>query len=214
MPGPEIRKRSPLIDAEKHLMRVHRIRQAVEPVMLRLAPLKPAERPLHRSFGVLIPCRIFHALVKSHGDIAAQIGLDLHGLLRPHEDAVSVNMAGKGDALLPDLPQGRQRKHLKSAGICQNRAVPVHELVEAAHLAHDLIAGTQVQMIGVGQFDLAAHRFQIQSRHAAFDGSLRPHVHEYRRLHRAAMGAGKFAPPGLPFFFQYLEHIHVPFPLL
>ena len=143
---------------KQHLLRIHGIRQAVEPVMLRLAPLKPAERPLHRSFGVLVPSRIFHALIKGHGDVAAQIGLDLHGLLRPHEDTVSVNMAGKGDALLPDLPQGGQRKHLKSAGVRQNRAVPVHELVEAAHLAHHLIAGPQVQMIGVGQLDLAAHR--------------------------------------------------------
>ena len=178
--------------------------------MLDLAALEPPESPLHGRLGILVPGRVLHALIKSHGNVAAQVGLDLHGLLRPHEDPVAVDMAGEGDALLFDLPQGCQGKHLESAGVRQDGAVPVHELVEASHLPHHLVAGPQMEVIGVGQLDLAAHRFQVQGRHAALDGRLGAHVHEHRGLHRTAVGAGKLAPPGLPFFFQYLEHMHVP----
>ena len=37
-----------------------------------------------------------------------------------------------------------------------------HELVQAAHLPHHVVAGTQVQVVGVGQLDLAAQLLQIE----------------------------------------------------
>ena len=214
MPGPKIREGGALVDAEQHLMGVHRVRQTVEPVMLHLAALEPAEGPLHRCLGVLIPGRVLHALVKGHGDVTAQIGLDLHGFLRAHKDPVPVDMAGEGDALLLDLPQRGQRKHLKATGVRQNRPIPIHKFMEAAHLPHHLVTGTEMQVVGVGQLDLAAHIFQIQRRNAALDGRLGTHIHKHRGLHRTAVGAGEFAPPGLPLCFQDLKHSHIPFRLL
>ena len=206
VPHPQVRERGPLVDAKKHLPRVHGVRQAVEPVVLRLAPRQPAGSALAAGLGVLVGCGVLHALVKGHGDVAAQVGLDPHGLLRPHEDLPAVDVGGEGDPLLPDLPQGRQGEHLEPAGVRQDGAVPVHELVEAPHLPDDLVPGPQVQVVGVGELDLAAHLFQIVGGDAAFDGTLGAHVHEHRRLDHAAVGAGEFAAPGAALGFQHFEH--------
>ena len=108
MPCPEVGKGCALIDAKQHLLWINGIWQAVEPVMLHLAALEPSKRPRYRRLGVLVTSRIFHTFIKGHGNVAAKIRLNLHGLLRSHENTMSVNMAGKGDALLLDLPQRGQ----------------------------------------------------------------------------------------------------------
>ncbi len=63
-----------------------------------------------------------------------------------------------------------------------------------------------MQVIGVGQLDLAAQIVKVEGVHAALDGGLGAHVHEYRRLHRAAVGTAELAPPGPALFFDYFEH--------
>ena len=108
---------------------------------------------------------------------------------------MAVDMGGEIDPLLLDLPQGGQGEHLKSAGVRQNGAVPVHKLVEAPHLPHDLIAGAQVQVVGVAELDLAPHLLQVVGGDAALDGGLGAHVHKDRGLNGAAVGAGKFTAP-------------------
>ena len=115
-------------------------------------------------------------------------------------------MAGKGDALLGDLPQAGQGENLEAAGVREDGTVPVHEPVQAAHLPHHVVAGAQMQVIGVGQLDLAAQIVKVEGVHAALDGGLGAHVHEYRRLHRAAVGTAELAPPGPALFFDYFEH--------
>ncbi len=96
----------------------------------------------------------------------------LHTLLRPHEDAVAVQMAGEGDALLRDLPQTRQREHLKAAGGPSGWGRP-HRMNRAVHpSAHHVIAGAQVQVVGIGQLDLASQLLQVESIDAALDGPL------------------------------------------
>ena len=162
VPDPQVLIGRSLVDAEQHLPGVHGIGQSIEPVVLRLAPLQPPERALTAGLGIIVLCRVLHALVEGHSDIRAQVGLDAHALLRAHKDPVTVQMTGEGDALLRDLPQAGQGKHLESAGIRENGAVPAHEPVQAAHLTHHIVAGTQVQMIGVGQLDLTAQVPQIE----------------------------------------------------
>ena len=206
VPHPQVRKRGALVDAEEHLPRVHRVRQGVEAVVLGLAPLQPAGGALTAGLGVFVGRGVLHALVKGHGDVAAQVGLDLHGLLRPHEDPVPVDVGGEGDPLLPDLPQRGQGEHLEPAGVRQDRAVPVHELVEPPHLPDDMVARPQVQVVGVAELDLAAHLLQIMGGDAALDGPLCAYVHEHRRLDHAAVGAGEFAAPGAALGFQHFEH--------
>ena len=48
VPDPQIVIGAALVDAEEHLPGIDGIRQGVEPVVLRLAPLQPPERSAHR----------------------------------------------------------------------------------------------------------------------------------------------------------------------
>ena len=58
---------------------------------------------------------------------------------------------------------------------------PLHELVQAAQFAHQLIAGTQVQVVGVGQYQRSAESLQLR-RGKRLDGSLGAHRREDRRF--------------------------------
>lgn len=150
------------------------------------------------------------ALIKGHGNGGSQVGLDAHALLRPHKDPASVDVGGESDALLGDLSQSGQGEHLEPAGVGENGAVPVHKLVEAAHLLHNAVTGTEMEMIGVGQLNLAAHILQVVGRHCALDGALGADVHKNRGLYRA-VGAGKHAPPGSALGLDYFKHTKTPF---
>ena len=184
VPDAQILERRALIDPPELLTGIDSVRLSVISGKRLLAPGKPARRALAGRLGILVFCGVFHALVKRHGNIGAEIRLDAHTLLRSHEDPVAVKMGRERHALLLDLSESGQGKDLKSAGIRQDRAVPRHEFVQAAHIAHDLVSGPQMQMIGVGQLDLRADRFQISSRQRALDRSLRADVHKNRRLNR------------------------------
>ena len=164
VPDPQILEGRALVDAPELLAGIDRARLSVVPGQRFLAPREPAGRALAGGLGIGIRRRVFHALVKGHGDIGAEVGLDPHALLRAHKDLVPVQMGGEGHALLLDFPQTGQREDLKAAGIGQDGSVPRHELVQAAHVAHHLVAGTQVQMIGVGKLDLRADRLEIGGR--------------------------------------------------
>ena len=178
--------------------------------MLRLAPLQPAQSSFAGSFGVFVGGGGLYTLVKGHGDIAAQVGLNLHRFLWSHKNFPSVDVGGKGDPFLFDFPQARQREHLKSAGIGEDGAVPVHEGMQATQFPHHLVPRPQVQMVCVGQLHLTADFLQVQGRDSPLDGPLGAHVHKYRGLY-CAVGAGKFPPPGFSFCFNYLEHAKTPF---
>ena len=187
-----------LVDTPEHLLLVDSIWQGIEPGIFRLAAHQPAVGSVY-TFLDIVPGRgILNALIKGHADIAAQIGLNLHTFLRAHENLPSVDVGGKVHAFFLDFPQGRQAEHLKSTGVRQNRAVPGHKLVQAAHLTHHLVGGAQMQVVGVGQLHLAADVLQILGTESAFYGTLGAHVHKYRGLH-GTVGAGKFTPTGFPF---------------
>ncbi len=70
-------------------------------------------------------------------------------------------MRVKAHALLCDPAQSGERKHLKTARIRQDRMRPVHKPMQAAHVAHDLLARTQVEVIGVRELHLAADRLEV-----------------------------------------------------
>ena len=71
VPDAKVRKSGPLIDAKEQLPGIYCIRQAAQPVMLLFAPLQPPQCALTAGLGVFIGCRVFHALVKGHGDVRA-----------------------------------------------------------------------------------------------------------------------------------------------
>ena len=190
-----------LIDAEQKLIRVDRDALVLQACHLSLAALQPAGGALAAVLGVIVLGGVLHALIKGHGDGRAQICLDLHTLLRAHKDAVTIQMRGEGHALLGDLTQLCQTEHLKSAAVGQDRPVPAGELVQAAHIRYQLIAGTQMQVVGVAQHDLRADILQILRRQAALDGTGGGNVLEGRGLHRAVHGF-ELAPPGVVFLLE------------
>ena len=60
-------------------------------------------------------------------------------------------MALEGYALIVDLPRFGERKDLEAARIRQHGVRPLHELMQAAQVADDFIAGAQVEMIGIAE---------------------------------------------------------------
>ena len=70
------------------------------------------------------------------------------------------------------------------------------KLVQTAHLCHQLVAGTQMQMVGVAEHDLRADVLQVMGRQAALDGAGGGNILECGGLHRAVYGL-ELAPPGV-----------------
>ena len=91
----QIREGTALIDAEEHLLWVYAVRPGIQPLVLRNTALQPTVGTRTGFLCILMGRWVFHALIKGHGNIAAQIGLDAHGLLRPHKDPASVDVGGR-----------------------------------------------------------------------------------------------------------------------
>ena len=104
--------------------------------------------------------------------------------------------------------QRGQGKDLKSAAVRQNRAIPIHKLMQTTHGTDNLVTRTHMQMIGVGQFNLTAQFLQILCGHRTLNGTLCADILENRCLY-GAMGTGKFTAAGISFCFQYLKHVIV-----
>ena len=68
-------------------------------------------------------------------------------------------MRRKVDPFLFDLSEAGQRKHLKTAAVCQNGAIPPHEAVQAAQLPDHIIPGAHMEMVCIGKLDLASNGF-------------------------------------------------------
>src|SRR5258708_2922803 len=103
----------------------------------------------------------------------------------------AIEMRTKAHPFVGDFSQFGKAKHLIATGVRENRTRPGHELVQAAKLADQLVAGAQIKMIGIGEDDFRAEffeRFLGQS----FDGSLCANGHEEGRLD-GAMRRGQAA---------------------
>ena len=81
----------------------------------------------------ILPLRVAgRTLIERHRDRRSEMGLDPHAFLGAHKDPCSVYVGVKCNALLLDLTQIREGKDLKTAGVCQDRPVPAHELMQTA----------------------------------------------------------------------------------
>ena len=78
----------------------------------------------------------------------------------------AVEMAAERDAVVVDDPQVAERDDLEAARIGQDRAVPVHEPVQAAEPGDPLVAGPQVEVVGVRQDDRGADVAEVVGRRA------------------------------------------------
>ena len=88
------------------------------------------------------------------------------------EVAAAVEVRAEADAVVSDLAQRAEREDLKAAGVGEQGARPTDEAVQPAHAADGLVAGTQVEVIGVAENDLRAERFE----HVLRDGLDRSRV--------------------------------------
>src|SRR4030067_3682526 len=80
-----------------------------------LAALRPAQGELHGGARLIFRGRIRGALVEDHNNVRAERLLHGHGLLRPHEYAITVHRRLEGHTLLADYSEFPQAPHLKPA---------------------------------------------------------------------------------------------------
>ena len=177
-----------LVNTKEHLMLIDRIRQAVQSCHLVFAAMQPSCRTLYRTLDIFSFCHTGRTLIKCHGDRGRQIGLDLHALFRSHENLSAVYMGIEIYAFFFDLSKTRQRKYLKSTGVCQDRFVPYHKFMQSAHLFYNLITRSYVKVIGVGQLHLCADLLQILGRYCSLDCCCRSDIHKNRGLYHAMHG--------------------------
>jgi hypothetical protein len=137
-------------------------------------------------------------VIELHDHVGTEVSLDAHDALRGEVASRAVDVALELDAVLVHGAQRGEREHLEAAGVGEDRPVPLHELVQSAELAHEVVAGTQMQVIRVGEDHLRVHRAQVVGVER-LDRGERPHRHERRRVDdavrraepRGARGAGR-----------------------
>ena len=79
--------------------------------------------------------------------------------------------------------------------------------MQTAETVNEVIAGTDVQMIGVGQLDLTVQIVEIHGGDTALDGGTGAHIHENRRFNGAVYGL-KPSAAGASFFFEKRKFCH------
>ena len=135
------------------------------------------------------------------------MGLDAHALLGTHKNASAVHMGLEVYAFLPNAAQFGKGKHLESAAVGEDGTIPVEELMQTAQLVNHAVAGTDVQMVRVGQLDLTVQIVEIHGGDTALDGGTGAHIHENRRFNGAVYGLEPSAA-GASFFFEKRKFCH------
>jgi hypothetical protein len=91
-------------------------------------------------------------------------------------------------AFLTDLAELREGEYLEAAAIRQNGSVPIEKLVDAAHIADNVVTRTNVEMVGIGELDLTADLIKILCGDTALDGRGSTDVHKDGSLDRSVNG--------------------------
>ena len=157
----QVREHTALHDAEQRLARV---------LMRGPAALLPAQRALQRCQSVLARRRVGRTLVKGHRDVGAEGILYLRGKLRRQQQAAAVHMGAERHPLLADVLRRRQREDLEAAAVREYRPRPVHEGMEAAQVAHEVMAGPLPQVIGIAAQHLNADALEVRPGAGPHDG--------------------------------------------
>ena len=135
--------------------------------------------PVHGQAAVIVVIGI-RAFVEGHDDIRAQVLLNGNGLLRREAMRRAVNVTLEGHTVIIDLAGLRQREDLEAARIGQHGTGPLHELMQATHVAHQLVAGTQVEVVGVAQHQRGVDILELFGREG-LDRRLRANRRKDRR---------------------------------
>ena len=120
-------------------------------------------------------------MVERHRDVGAEDPLDLHRALGSEPPARPVDVALEFHAILVDLPKPLEGEHLEPPGIGEQGTVPAHEAMQSAERGDDILTGTDVQVVGVGEHEARAGGPEVGRRQRPH-GSLRADRHEHRGL--------------------------------
>src|SRR6185312_3071549 len=169
------------------------------------APLRPTQRPFQRRPRLFLGRRVGRAVIKRHGDVAAQRQLNLHRQLRRQQMRAAVEMRAEPYPFFGDAAEGfflvlarPQAEDLVATAVGEDGMGPGGELVQSAQAADALVTGAQIQMVGVAEDDLRPQSFQIILADG-LDRGPRAHRHEAGRGDVAMDGVQDAAPrrPGL-----------------
>ena len=174
------RVRAALHDAEKHLPRG--VAVAARNNRASGAPNRACARPL-RARGIPPQGASMHSssTMMMSAPSAISISSAFSGERKCSEPSRCERNVTPSSATLRRLAQA---ENLKAARIGEDRARPGHESVQAAHVANQLVPGTQIEMVGIRENDLRAEVFEILLR-LAFYRCGGAHGHEGGRFDHA-----------------------------
>ena len=89
----------------------------------------------------------------------------------------AVNVGPEDHTILADLADMLQAEDLKPAAVGEDAAAPVDELVQPAGALDKLVAGPEVEVVGVAEYDPISHIAQFFLAHG-LDRALGAHGHE------------------------------------
>lgn len=118
--------------------------------------------------------------VERHDDVGAEVLLNGDGFFGREAMRRAVYVTLEGHAVVVNFAGLRERENLKAARVGEHGTMPLHELVQAAHVAHEFVAGTQIKMIGVAQDERSVDVFEMLRREG-LDRRLRANGREDRR---------------------------------
>ena len=150
------------------------------------ANLRPAVSPLHGELAIFMVVGI-GTFVECHDDIRAEVLLDSNGTLRREAMRRAVDVTLEGHAFIVDLAGLRQREDLKAARIGEHGMRPAHEAMQTTQPGTHIVAGAQVEMIGVGEHKRGAQILDLGGRER-LDRCLRANGREDRREEVAVRG--------------------------
>src|SRR5271165_6895011 len=109
----------------------------------------------------------------------------------------AIEMGAELYSVFGHLTQVAEAEDLKPPRVGEQWARPAHELMQPAELADELVAGAQIQVIGISKNDLRAQLFQEMLGNG-LDCSLGANRHEDGGLHRGVREdhAGAAGVPG------------------
>ena len=151
-------------------------------VAMRPEVIEGAARPGHGEtetlFGAGAISGVFGALVESHDNVGAESDLNVDGVLGRKKVRAPIEMRAKADTVVRNFSERAEGENLEAAGVGEDGARPAHEFVKPAHAADRLVAGAQIEVIGIAEDDFSAESFERVLRDG-FDGSLRANGHEH-----------------------------------
>jgi hypothetical protein len=123
-------------------------------------------------------------LIQADRHIRSQRFLHGNRMLRREPVQRAVEVRAERHPVVVDRAHLAQADHLVAAGVGQDRPFPGHEVMKAAQPLNAFVAGSQVEVVGIGQDHLSAYLGQIVGIER-LDRGVRANRHEHRRVDRA-----------------------------